>query len=264
MAAIKVSTNFNIDLDFEIPEFHKRMFAWVIDMVIQTLYLILAIRLYIEYLTQNLTEANIEDAGWVFRIILWPVIIYHIICEITMNGQSLGKKIFRIKVVNENGGRASISQFLIRCLIRTSDIILLLIIIESLSGNSPVGGVILSIVLLMVDIILVATTKKAQRLGDILAHTILIRTNPKGSISQTVFQEVDDSYVPKFPQIMQLNDKDLNAIKSILDTARMKHDFHLAATAAEKIKKHLGITTNMDPVDFLEVLLKDYNYLSVK
>ena len=38
----------------------------------------------------------------------------------------------------------------------------------------------------------------------------------------------------------------------------------LAHTAAEKVKTHLNIETGMSPFDFLEVLLKDYNYLSVK
>jgi hypothetical protein len=32
--------------------------------------------------------------------------------------------------------------------------------------------------------------------------------------------------------------------------------------ASEKIKNHLGITSPLSPFDFLEVLLKDYNYLS--
>ncbi|MEI9944831.1 MAG: hypothetical protein WDN26_11485 [Chitinophagaceae bacterium] len=101
-------------------------------------------------------------------------------------------------------------------------------------------------------------------MGDILAHTILIRTNSKASIEETVFQEVGDNYIPSFPQIMQLSDKDINAIKSILETARKKSDFNMAGSAAEKIKAHLQINSDLSPFDFLDLLLKDYNYLSVK
>ena len=79
-----------------------------------------------------------------------------------------------------------------------------------------------------------------------------------------MFIDVADSYVPSFPQIMQLSDKDINAIKSILETARKKDDFHMAETASKKIKSHLKIESNMSPFDFLDVLLKDYNYLSTK
>ena len=63
---------------------------------------------------------------------------------------------------------------------------------------------------------------------------------------------------------MQLSDKDINAIKSILETARKKGDFNMAEAASYKIKSHLKIESNMSPFDFLDVLLKDYNYLSTK
>jgi hypothetical protein len=86
----------------------------------------------------------------------------------------------------------------------------------------------------------------------------------RGSMEETIFMEVADNYVPVFPQIMRLSDKDINAIKSILDTARKRGDFNLAAMASEKIKSHLKITSPMPPFDFLDTLLKDYNYLSVK
>jgi len=63
---------------------------------------------------------------------------------------------------------------------------------------------------------------------------------------------------------MQLSDKDINAIKSILESSRKKGDLNMAATACHKIKNHLGIESSLQPFDFLEVLLKDYNYLSTK
>lgn len=112
------------------------------------------------------------------------------------------------------------------------------------------------------DIILVASSKKGQRIGDLLARTILIRTHTKGSISDTVFIEVADSYVPSFPQIMQLSDKDINAVKGILENARKRGDSYMAESAAARIKAHLKIESDLPPFDFLDVLLKDYNYLS--
>ena len=83
-------------------------------------------------------------------------------------------------------------------------------------------------------------------------------------MKKTVFQEVADNYTPSFPQIMQLSDRDINAIKSILETARKKGDMDMAAAASEKIKAHLKIDSPISPFEFLEILLKDYNYLSVK
>jgi len=169
--------------------------------------------------------------------------------------------------VSENGGRPGISQFIIRWLIRTGDytiVIILMLNVFILINKELLVFLAASLLLLLTDIILVISSKKSQRLGDILAHTILVRTGARGNINETVFMEVADSYIPVFPQIMKLSDKDINAIKSILDTSRKKGDFQLASMASEKIKNHLKIDTTLSPFDFLDTLLKDYNYLSVK
>jgi hypothetical protein len=93
---------------------------------------------------------------------------------------------------------------------------------------------------------------------------VLINTKQNEKITDTVFLEVSEQYVPQFPQIMQLSDRDINALKGIIDTARKHKDQNMAFLAAEKIKTHLHIETNMEPGEFLEVLLKDYNFLSAK
>ena len=269
MAAIKIPTTFNIDLEFEIPEFHRRLFAWIIDVVIQFIYYKIAITILSR--SVSLSDVFSEDAQYnvwgLYMMIIIPIFTYHLICEITMNGQSVGKKILGIKVVSENGGRPGISQFIIRWLIRTGDYTIILIILWNvfiLINKELLVFLAASILLLLTDIILVVSSKKSQRLGDILAHTILVRTSAQGSMEETVFMEVADNYVPVFPQIMRLSDKDINAIKSILDTAKKKGDFNLAAMASEKIKSHLKINSSLSPYDFLDTLLKDYNYLSVK
>jgi hypothetical protein len=124
--------------------------------------------------------------------------------------------------------------------------------------------ILAALIFIITDLVLVVSSKKSQRIGDILAKTILIRTTNRSSIDETVFVAVADNYVPSFPQIMQLTDKDINAIKSILETARKKGDFNMAENAGYKIKNHLKIESTLPPFDFLDVLLKDYNYLSTK
>lgn len=270
MGAIKVPTNFNIELEFEIPEFYRRMVALLIDMLIQYLYIRIASEIYesIERSSGYNEDAQYNLAA-VGLLLFLPIMIYHIVLEITMNGRSVGKKIMGLRIVDEHGGKASISQFLIRWLLRISDVWIVMLLFFLLSGPrfedpQTIFIVVFGLGFLVTDIILVVSSKKGQRIGDILAHTILIRTNTRSTIEETVFQEVADNYVPSFPQIMQLSDRDINAIKSILETARKKGDFHMASNAADKIKNHLKIDSNISPFDFLEILLKDYNYLSVK
>lgn len=270
MAAIKVPTNFNIDLEFEIPEFYRRLVALLIDFIILYFYYRIASRLFTEIVrSSNLFEEDTwHNLVAVWLILFLPLLLYHVVMEITMNGRSVGKKIMGLQVVNENGGKPAISQYIIRWLIRDIWFFFLLVFgIQASSVGRDAEGVfmiILSLAYFITDIVLVVSSKKGQRIGDILAHTILIRTNTRSDIEETVFREVADNYVPSFPQIMQLSDKDINAMKNILETARKKGDFHMAANAAEKIKNHLKIETDLSPFDFLDVLLKDYNYLSVK
>ena len=271
MAAIKVPTSFNIDVEFEIPEFYRRLIALLIDIVIQFCYFKIAIEVY-DYIRRNAdfsdadTNNNLEAVG---ILLFLPLFIYHVVLEITMNGQSIGKKIMGLRVVHENGGRSGISQFLIRWLLRVSDVwIVALLIFLALAPdfrNPETTFIVLGALgFLVTDIVLVVSSKKSQRIGDILARTILIRTNRKASIEETVFQEVADNYTPVFPQIMQLSDRDINAIKSILETARKKGDLDMATSASDKIKAHLKIDSAISPFEFLDILLKDYNYLSVK
>ena len=271
MAVIKVPTNFNIDVEFEIPEFYRRLISLLIDVLIEYFYLRIATEIY-KSIRDNSSwdmdsQYNLQAIG---LLLFLPVLLYHAVMEITMNGQSVGKRIMGIRVVNEIGGRPGISQFLIRWLLRVSDVWIVVIILilasnEDFTSNPETAFIILAaLAFLITDIVLVVSSKKGQRIGDILAKTILIRINTKGNIEDTVFVEVADSYVPSFPQIMQLSDKDINAIKHILKTARMKGNLKIAAAAGEKIKTHLGIETAMPPFEFLEVLLKDYNYLSSK
>ncbi|PZR26174.1 MAG: hypothetical protein DI535_15130 [Citrobacter freundii] len=270
MALIKVPTSFNIDVEFEIPEFYKRMLSLFIDMVLEIAYIYFVVKIYSEFRGYGYDEDNAFNL-WAIQLLLFlPIAIYHLVLEITMNGQSIGKKIMGIRVVNENGGRPSFSQFVIRWLLRISDVWIISLLFIVASAGAGMSGwesgilVLLALGFLVTDIILVASSQKGQRIGDMLAKTILIRTKSKASIEETVFQEVEDSYTPAFPQIMRLSDRDINAIKSILQSSLRKNDYVMASAAADKIRNHLKIETDMDPQQFLEVLLKDYNYLSVK
>lgn len=263
MSVIRIMTNFNIELEFPAAPFHRRLFAWILDIIILFFYGWLAVNV-MEWFDTNLGN---RSSLAVFVILLIPLLTYHLICEATMNGQSFGKKIMGIRVVNENGGQPGIGQLTVRWLIRTSDIMAFSLILSvpaaAASGNGRFfWQVAIPLGLFMTDVILVNASKKQQRLGDMLAHTLLIKANQKHSIQDTVFLNIADTYKPSFPQVMQLSDRDMNSLKSILDTAKKRGDFNLAAMASEKIKNHLKIETSLSPFDFLEVLLKDYNYLS--
>jgi uncharacterized RDD family membrane protein YckC len=269
MSVIRVATTFNIDLEFTAAPFGRRLVAWALDLLLQVFYLLIASR-FLRWVMQQIDPSSDSDYNlWaVVLLLMLPFFLYHFVCELLMNGQSVGKRIMGIRVVNTNGGRPSISQLIIRWLIRTSDYTVLLIILYApyamMFGNGFFSAMGASVLLLFTDVVLVNSTKNGQRLGDILAHTLLISTNQSGSIEDTLFWEVEQEYDPKFPKVMQLTDRDINSIKALLDTASKRHDYGLAERAAAKIKNHLSLQTDISAFEFLETLLKDYNYLATK
>src|SRR5436305_14430548 len=112
MSEIRIMTNFNIELEFPAAPFHRRLLAWFIDMAVLVIYMILAGRLL-----DSMVKFAGNSASWaILMVLLIPFLTYHLICEILMNGQSIGKKITGLRVVNENGGQPSIGQYIIRWL----------------------------------------------------------------------------------------------------------------------------------------------------
>jgi uncharacterized RDD family membrane protein YckC len=242
MSTIRIPTSFNIDLEFEIPEFHRRLLAWIIDYSIIVLYWIVAYRIAMALMTEYTSETN-DLVVIALELTAIPSLLYFLLSEIWMNGQTIGKKVMRIRVINMNGGKPSYGQFIIRWLLRPVDFAI----------TFCLGG-LLSVIF----------TRYAQRLGDLAAGTILISTNTKAGLDETIFMDVTQDYVPQFPQVMQLSDRDLNTIRSLLERAKGNDSLHIADTAAEKIKTVLKIDTTLPPIEFLETLLKDYNYISVQ
>lgn len=267
MSVIRIATNFNIDLEFTAASFGRRLIAWALDLLLQIFYLIAAFR-FLHWLMQGMNFSNDSDYNlWAITLLLMlPFFLYHLVCEVTMNGQSVGKRIMGIRVVNATGGRPAVSQFVIRWLIRTSDFAVLLMLLNApyamMFGEQFFKAMGASLLLLFSDVVLVNSTKKHQRLGDILAHTILISTKQTAAIEDTLFWQVADNYVPKFPEVMRLSDRDMNSLKSLLDTANKRNDYELAERASNRIKNYLSIQSDQSAFELLETLLKDYNYLA--
>jgi hypothetical protein len=107
-------------------------------------------------------------------------------------------------------------------------------------------------------------TPYSQRIGDIVAGTILIDTRTRTSWEDTVFTELTDNYQPRYPQVMQLSDKDINTLKSIINAVRKKNDYDLSIRIAARIRSKLQIADDQDSLDFLQTLLRDYNYYSTR
>jgi uncharacterized RDD family membrane protein YckC len=254
MLHVKLDTGFNIEVEFTISGGFKRFLAWLIDVAIILAYYIILSRLLSEVL--GLSWAAKE---WIEVLFGLPPLCYHLLCEIFLNGQSIGKKALRIKVISEDGGQPSISQYLIRWMFRTVDLPIW-IVAAIAYGALPWW----SSVFIFSGLACLLATPYSQRIGDLVAGTILIDTRNRTSWEDTVFTELSYDYRPRYPQVMQLSDKDINTLKSIINSVRRSGDYDLSMRIGERIRSKLQISSDQDSLEFLETLLMDYNYYATR
>lgn len=252
MLLVKLDTGFNIQVEFALCPFHKRLIAWIIDLLICWLYIKVMSALF------DIPSFFIWSFGFDWRMLLTlPVLFYHLICEIAFNGRSVGKMAMNIKVITAEGGQPSIGQYVIRWAFRLVDFPLT-IVVAVLTNDLPWW----TFPLVFSGLASVIFTPRSQRIGDLLADTILIDLKNRTSWQDTVFTEVESSYQPSFPKVMQLSDRDINTLKSIIESVKRKNDHELAMKISDRIKSKLKIESDLSSLDFLETLLKDYNYYS--
>ena len=263
MPAIQINTPFNLALDFEVAPLHKRIIAYILDIVILVIYSWGIRRFMYGVLDVPVNTFWGTNFGLDIVFVSTPMLLYPFICELSMHGQSLGKKLMGIRVMSIEGGEPTVSQYLLRWVTRFFEWPL---VFGFVLPNFYIIFQLFFVGFLGVFVVvIIAISKSNQRLGDLGAGTVVVDTRIKTYLHETVFVEISQKdYSVQFPEVMKLTDRDINTIKSILDVASRKGDFKLATTAADKIKNHLKIQSNLSPFDFLEKILMDYNYISTK
>jgi len=255
MLFVKLDTGFNIEVEFPVCPFHKRLFAWLIDLLACWLY----VRLLAVVFDVGSFFIWVNDMSITGILVGLPVLFYHLISEIFLNGQSLGKIAMRIKVITAEGGQPGIGQYLIRWIFRLIDFPLL--VVAAVAANELPWWLF---PLVFSGLLCVVFTRRSQRIGDLVAGTLLIDLRNRTSWQDTVFKEVEANYLPRYPQVMQLSDRDINTLKSIIESVQRKHDYELSMKIADRIKSKLKMDSDQDSLDFLQTLLKDYNYYAAR
>lgn len=265
MALFTVSTPFNIDLEFSLAAFHKRMFAWLIDLLLIFVYSYIMLFFVYSNVSDNFDgydgKYRVETVLRLFTITI-PVMLYHLLFEIFMNGRSPGKWFMGIKVMNKEGASASFSQLVLRWILCLPNYFLLMIMYAYMPSYLLVIALILGVAALP-DVISIAVSANSQRLGDLAAGTVVVDTRYKMNIAETIYMEVDQQdYQPVYPQVLKLSDRDINGIRNLLDGKITRDSENYVLRVAYRIEEVLDIKMNGKPLFFLQTLLKDYNYLT--
>lgn len=177
---VYIETHENVTIEYETANLGSRFLARLLDEVIVYAALIITVIIlsYTVFENSSLNLSNIVDSWNILYVIAIVYIVtfilkyfYFVIFEMTMRGQSPGKKAAGLRVVSTTGEPIIFSASLVRNLLR---------IVDDLPANYLVGAVFIMF------------NKKSQRLGDIAANTMVIKTKENTKFTKQLEQMLQD------------------------------------------------------------------------
>jgi uncharacterized RDD family membrane protein YckC len=239
MQTIKITTTQNIDIDYEVAGLGDRIVAYLIDIGLFVVILIAAL------ITIGAIGNSASSEIWIgVLIVIYAVlfVFYDLVCEIAMDGQSVGKRVMKIKVISLDGTRPRFGQYLLRWLFRIVDF--------SLTGN-------------LCGLICIAVSDNAQRVGDMVAGTTLIRTSPRTKMNNITFKPEADDYQLVFAEAARLSEQDIELISEVINNYMKSRNSVLVYNMAQRIKEILGVMPppEMNDMLFLQTIIKDYSHI---
>ena len=239
MEKIRIQTAQNIVIEHDIASVADRIASNLLDFLILSVYYFIIWALFFA----SLATGGWSYLAWILLFISIPPLFYQLVCEVFMEGQSFGMKSVRTKVIRMDGGQPSIGNYLLRWLLRPIDVFMFY------------GGV---------AIVTILINGKGQRLGDIAAGTTVIKMKKPVKLSDTILTQSAENYVPVFPQVERLTDREIGIIVETLSVFKYEGKIMPVQVVAKKIKEVLKIETTMKPWDFLKTVVKDYNHITGK
>ena len=245
MAAVTIHTTQNVRIDYETAKLGTRIGAFLLDgLTILLSYLLLAFLF---------SQLGVDDVGEVVYIVLGPIfyiVLYFFFWEMLSRGQTAGKRLLNLRVIRLDGQEPTPADFLIRAIFLIPDVLFTL-------------G--------MLAILLIVAGARSQRLGDLIAGTVVISTTDFGGVTLADILTIRNrqEHEAKYPAVQRLTDEDMLVVKQcILRYRRYRNDGHrkalqlLAGRMTELLELAPGERGEASDEAFLETLLLDYIVLT--
>ena len=232
MRKIDITTTQNVTIEYELATVIERAVSSVIDLIIICLG---------SWILYGIMTLFFDRVNYYF-IVIPGSFLYHLLMESLSHGQSLGKKLFKIRVVKITGERPGFFDFLMRTVFRFIDI------------SSTFGSMAL---------ITASSSEKGQRLGDFFADTTVVKLVNINRISLDRILAMDKlkAYIPKYPEVLMFKEEEMLLIKETLErNKQFPNENHTKALnlLVKKIEEKLGIVSPKDKITFLNTLIKDF------
>lgn len=241
MQTIDIITTQNVTIQYALATVRDRLLSFFIDVLVLFLSVMLLIFLFT-------TVINTGDFDYVLYLLIFPFLLFYSLAqEMWLNGQSIGKRMTGLKIVKLNGKEATASDYLIRWAFRFIDIWFSL-------GS--------------VGVMMISSTERHQRLGDLLAGTAIIKLTPWSAVSlkEVLSMHATATYQPTYTAVKNFTEQDMLLVKQALDRLKFYNNaaHHDAIRMlAEKFSDQLALAERPeDSTLFLKTVLNDYIVLS--
>jgi len=229
---LNIHTPENVAFGYQVAGIGSRFLATLIDTLLIGVLYIVAIVTYVVVLDVLNINPDGSGASWVTAIFILIIFVfywgYYILFEIFWNGQTPGKRWTGLRVIRTDGTPVTLSEALIRNLIR---------IVDFLPAMYGVG-----IITMFID-------KQSRRLGDIAAGSLVVHDRAPISI-QSLSVKRTINFSPQglskvsldgFP-IERLTNDDLNLIEDFLSRRdQLTHRDQLAIQILSTLHTRLGL-----------------------
>ena len=232
MASSKIVTGQYVTMNQNPGSLADRVLGQLIDNIVLIAYIVV---ISFAFLDSSLSRQMSDNAYAVLLIALYlPALFYHPLMELLHHGQSIGKTVLHTRVVNEDGTPPTLGGYLLRFILSPIDLM---------------GLGLVSIVL----------TKKGQRLGDLAAGTMVVKTKAP-YIPLPDYGYTMEGYVPTYPEAADLSMNQAELIHRVLSNDKPDH-YEMVNRLALKIQQSLGIVPQGGTQEqFLYTMLNDYGY----
>lgn len=234
MPELQINTTQNVKISYTAAGAGERLLAFIIDWAIKIGYLTILSQIFGVF--ENMDEWSQIGINTILSL---PVLFYTLVLELFLGGQTLGKKLLKIRVVKIDGYQASLSDYVVRWFFRVVDIYIF-----------------------GLGFFFIAFSKKSQRLGDIAAGTSVISLRDTVNMSHTILMHLKEGYVPTYPSVIKLSDNDARIIKETFAVAKRSMDYPTLIKLRNKVMEVAQIKEKkqQSDLDFLDTILKDYNF----
>ncbi|MDX9991089.1 MAG: RDD family protein [Anaerolineales bacterium] len=231
---LSIDTPENVIFGYRLAGLGSRFLAALIDSaIIVTLQALVILTTIFLFLRSTFNNASLDVwaaslLGFIAFLFFWG---YYIFFELNWNGQSPGKRMVGIRVLRADGTPVTLSEVLIRNLVRMVDFL------PSFYG--------LGVVVMFVD-------ERSRRLGDLAAGTLVVHDSGTLSLENLAAVQAAQAAqtdLPDFP-VSQLTNADLQFLEEYISRRRsLGNRLQLGQQVLRKLYLRVGMTDQPLPED---------------